>query len=132
MSDMPIDRVVPPVAVEDFIDAQRTVTAAYQRDSGELSVDRTIGILVDHFGEARVEIIPTIMLRTRALAQLRGHAMMRPWILSSAGGPALVLDETVLKVAAQHPVTAVESRWGFEPDSFFSQVLEQVDARGTA
>jgi hypothetical protein len=132
MNEPQIDRVVPPVAAADFIEAQRTVTAAYEREPGEPSIDRTIGILVDHFGEDRIDLVPTIMLRTRALAHLREHAMMRPWLLSGPAGAAVVLDEAVLKVAARHPFTAIESRWGFEPDSFFSAVLAEVEPRGAA
>jgi hypothetical protein len=132
MSERQIDRAVPPVAVDDFIEAQRTVTAAYEREPGEPSLDRTIAILVEHFGQDRIDIVPTIMLRTRALARLREHAMMRPWLLAGSADAAVVLDEAVLKVAARHPVTAVECRWGFEPGSFFSEVLAEVSPRGAA
>ena len=124
MLAMPPD-ILAPVHERDFLIGHKAVMDDYEQYGGEHSMARTVGILCDHF--PRLSEKPSkIMTRIQALTKILNHPLMKAWKIEGLPEGGILLEETVLRVAARHPVTVTETDWLFEPQSFFSEVLKRA------
>lgn len=72
------------------------------------------------------------MIRMQALAKIFDHTLMKAWKTGGLSDDGVLLDETVLRVAARHPITQTQKDWFFESGSFFGEVLKRSKRAGRA
>lgn len=125
-----IDSMLAPIPERDFLMAHRAVTAAYTDNERERSFERTMGILLGLF--PRKSMKPAkVMMRMRALMEVLDHPLMKAWTAGNLPEGGVMIHETVLRVAARHPVSRNESDI-FEPETFFAEVLKRSKRAGSA
>jgi len=121
--------ILAPIPERDFLTGHKAVVDAHEQRGGKRSMERTIGILCDHF--PRTSGKPSqIMVRMQALIHVFDHPLMKAWRMGGLPEGNILLEETVLRVAARHPVTVTEKDWIFEPESFFAEVLKRAKRAG--
>jgi hypothetical protein len=126
-----LERLAQPVPERDFLNAHKAVIEAIERDPRERSMERTMGILCDHFPRKSGKPAQ-VMFRMQALAEIWEHPLMKAWKEDGLPDGGALIDEVVFRVAARHPVSTDEDRWYFEPESFFREVLRRAGEAGTA
>jgi hypothetical protein len=127
-----IEKMLAPVPIKDFLMAQQTVTETYRSEGGERSIERTLIILFRLFPKRGEVMASAIMFRMQALVKLNDHPVMRPWKIEGSPDGAALLSGAVMKAAAQHPIICTEKEWFFDPELFFSRVLDLSNREGRA
>ena len=118
-----------PVPERDFLTGHRAVIADHDQHGGERSIERTLGILCGLF--PRKSGKPArIMIRMQALASVWDHPLMKAWKTEGLPEGGMLIEETIFKVAARHPLYRSESDFGFDPHSFFAAVLKRAKRQG--
>lgn len=117
------------VPERDFLNAHRAVIADHDENSGERSMERTLGLLCSLF--PRKSSKPAqIMLRMQALTSVWDHPLMKAWKDEGLPEDGALVEETIFKVAARHPLRKTETSFGFDPESFFAEVLKRAKREG--
>ncbi len=125
------DRMFAPVPERDFLTGHNAVVEYHETHGGERSMERTLGILCNHFPRKTGK--PTqIVMRMQALQPIFDHPLMRAWKVDGLPEGGVLMEETVLRVAARHPVTVTEREWLFEPEAFFAEVLRRARQAGSS
>jgi hypothetical protein len=71
-----------------------------------------------------------IMLRMQALMSVWDHPLMKAWKDERRPEDGEMVEETVFKVAARHPLRKTETDIGFDPESFFAEILKRAKREG--
>lgn len=119
-----------PVPERDFLRGYQAVIDDYDARGGERSMERSMGVLCQLF--PRTSGTPArIMLRMRALLGVWDHPLMKGWKQDIGTEGEALIEDSVLKVAARHPLAPTE-RLEFDPETFFREVLRRCERNGTA
>lgn len=119
-----------PVPERDLLSAHRAVIAEYDENGGERSMERTVGLLCSLF-PPKSSKPARIMVRMQALKSVWDHPLMKAWKANGVPGGGSLVEETILKVAATHPLIMTATDIGFNPDSFFEAVLRRAKREGS-
>jgi len=122
---------VPPVEPEHVIEAHRKVVADREKYG---SPDVTVSVVSLFNRRLEPKIILNISHRLFALANFLHSGEAKEWLMTETGGDYVLVNEAVLRAAAQAPLMEAEyiRDMTFDSRTFMPIVLQEADAEGKA
>ncbi|MFH1136814.1 MAG: hypothetical protein V1816_12115 [Pseudomonadota bacterium] len=127
---MELNQNAAPIPFEDMLTAVKEVGAL----AGPRDIEKIV-IRLNKLFPGDSQKIMGILFRLRALEKLIDHPGMRGWVLTGeipGDAEPILVSAPVLKAAAIHPLNSSEEDAAFDPQTFFSLVLQLTEEEGRA
>jgi hypothetical protein len=124
---------IPPAGLEDILHLVQEMARRHQEtDDDDIGLETATIIMIARY-PGQVEKVHAIMERMRLLPQMMKDPRMKGWSIEKRDDCVLT-SEAVFRAVANCPVRydRVADRTYFDADEFFSVVLDETPAQGTA